>query len=318
MPELPEVYTTVSQLQDEIIGKTITDVWSDFHHNGTPKENTLKDPNYYGGFVSTVTGATINNVQRRGKNILLHLDNNHTVLIHMKLTGHLTVGTYTQNTKEVRERIPDDKREAWEREAWLPVADDDSPLWDPFNRYIHLVFTFADETNLVLSDMRKFAKVTLLDPDNLADSPEIAELGPNPFDLTAKQFVATIQTKRSGKIKEVLLDQSVIAGVGNIYSDEALWLSKIHPLRDIHDLSDTELASLHRSLKQVMTRAIETGGDSDSDYRDVYGRKGNFQNFHQAYRQTGTPCSRRGCSGTIERIKLGSRSAHYCPVCQSR
>ena len=114
------------------------------------------------------------------------------------------------------------------------------------------------------------------------------------------------------------MDQTVIAGIGNIYSDEALWMSMVHPERDIHDLSENELVTVHQNVKKVMERAITTGGDSDSDYRDLYGRKGDFQNFHQAYRRTGKRCPRQGCSGIIERIRLNSRSAHFCPVCQTR
>lgn len=314
MPELPEVHTTVSQLNNEVIGNTITDVWSDLHEGGTPKTGTLKDPNYYGGFVSTVIDTTIADVERRGKNILIHLDNGQTVLIHMKMTGHLLFGNYRHKGPPTSEA----RHPKWQDEKWVPKADEDDPLWDPFNRYIHLVFTFDDGSNLVLSDMRKFAKITLLDTEHLEESEEVAALGPNPLELSAQQFCDTVRERRSGKIKEVLMDQSVIAGVGNIYSDEALWMSKIHPTRDVHDLTDAELITLHRNIRDVVTKAIETGGDSDSDYRDLYGRKGNYQNFHQAYRQTGKPCPRPECSGTIERIKLGSRSAHYCPTCQAR
>ena len=335
MPELPEVHTTVSQLKQEVVGKTIADVWSDYHEASTPKEGQLKDPNYYGGFVSAVTGAMIKGAERRGKNILLHLDNGHTILIHMKMTGHLLFGEYRQkgnskseirNAKQAhKSKIVNHKSgekidipDKWHGEHWVPLDDKDSALWDPFNRFIHLVFTFEDNTNLVLSDMRKFGKITLLDSEQLKGADEIASLGPNPYELTSKQFRETIRDRRSGQIKEVLMDQSVIAGVGNIYSDEALWKAQIHPETDIHDLSNTQLNELLKALKDVMNRAIETGGDSDSDYRDLYGQKGQYQEFHNAYRRSSKPCPRSGCSGIIERIKIGGRSAHYCPVCQQK
>ncbi|MEX1028361.1 MAG: bifunctional DNA-formamidopyrimidine glycosylase/DNA-(apurinic or apyrimidinic site) lyase [Candidatus Paceibacterota bacterium] len=321
MPELPEVHTTATQLKNEVLGKTITAVWSDFHIRAVPKKGQLKDPDFYTEFAAAVTGATVTGVDRRGKNILLHLNpstgseqtTGTTVLIHLKLTGHLLVGSYQKNERPDQADLP----ENWREEPWIPIAEKSSPLWDPYNRFIHLIFCFNDGTHLALSDMRRFAKVLLLGTDGLARSKELTSLGPDPRTLSPLEFQEHIHSKRSGRIKTVLLDQSVIAGVGNIYSDEALFAARIHPETDVTALTDEQLTDLRTALKAVIDRAIETGGDSDGDYRDLYGRTGTFQNFHHVYRKTGSPCPRTGCSDTIERIVVGGRSAHFCPLCQT-
>ncbi|MEX0672597.1 MAG: bifunctional DNA-formamidopyrimidine glycosylase/DNA-(apurinic or apyrimidinic site) lyase [Candidatus Paceibacterota bacterium] len=313
MPELPEVHTTTTQIRKELVGTTITDVWSDIHVDATHRTDTLKSERFYRTFKRAVIGAAITNATRRGKNILIELTNDRTILIHMKMTGHVMYGRYTK-TKDLQsaKRVP----ENWRGEKWVPVAEKDSPLWDPYNRFIHLVFSLSNDKHLVLSDVRKFAKITLLPTSTIDTVSDISALGPDPFDLSPKTFRDRIRRKQSGRIKTVLMDQSVLAGVGNIYSDEALWMSSIHPETDVQKLSDLQLTKLHQSLKKVMARAIETGGDSDSDYRNIYGEKGQYQNFHQVYRKKDAPCSRRGCSGIIKRIVVGGRSAHFCPVCQ--
>jgi len=313
MPELPEVYTTTKQLMDTITQKTITGVWSDLYIGSTVKKDTIKDPVFYKIFKKTITNKTITDIERKGKNILIHLSNNHTILIHMKMTGHLLYGTY-QQTIPTNQNIPD----TWKNETWFPSTHLTSPLWDPFNRFIHLVFTFKDNTHLVLSDVRKFATITLCNTSHLSTNTKLTALGPDPLTLTTDQFINAIRTRQSGKIKQVLMDQSTLAGIGNIYSDESLWDAQIHPETDIHNLSYKELSQLKKSLEKILNTAIETGGDSDSDYRDLTGKKGRYHCFHTVYRRTNLPCSRRACSGTIERIQINNRSAHFCPKCQKR
>jgi formamidopyrimidine-DNA glycosylase len=172
--------------------------------------------------------------------------------------------------------------------------------------------------------VRKFAKVTIV-PTNEID--EALDIGPEP--LTA-EFTLAVCTKQLLKrptraIKEVLLDQKIISGIGNIYSDEALWLAGIHPLRKAQDITlpspklrhgAVEMKKLYESIKIVLEKGIDFGGDSTSDYRDINGERGKFQSAHNAYRMTGKPCKKRGCSGVITRIPFGGRGAHFCPVHQ--
>ena len=136
--------------------------------------------------------------------------------------------------------------------------------------------------------------------------------------FTIKNFLERLSLRPAGKIKQVLLDQAIIAGIGNIYSDESLWYAGIHPESRVEKIPRKKLSKLFASVKQVLQEAIKTGGDSLSDYRDPNGEKGGYQNFHKAYQQTGKKCRRARCGGTIRRIIIGGRSGHFCDTHQKK
>jgi len=211
---------------------------------------------------------------------------------------------------------------------------DDYDRTDPFNRFIHLIITFSNGKTLELCDMRKFAKVTLIDArtdTHPEQSLHLANIGPEPLE---KSFIFPVFKERlalrpNGRIKTVLMDQSIIAGIGNIYSDEALWRAGLHPEERVKDIlstkksrkkSDTLLKKLYSAVREVLKKGIDFGGDSMSDYRNIDGKPGRFQGQHRAYRKTGTHCTLRTgtkiCSGTILRKIVGGRSAHFCSVHQ--
>lgn len=305
MPELPEVQTTVDGLNRHVKKRRITDVWTDVavkvsslpHHHSTTKSEV-----FFKQFKKIVIGATITKAERRGKNILIHLSNHYTIWIHMKMTGHLLYGSYTYDAK---------------RKVWAPApGEKNDALRDPFNKFLHTVFSLDNGKQLVLSDLRKFAKVTMLKTSEV-DS-YFSDLGPEPLSDSFSQqiFTACLLERPKRPIKEVLLDQSIIAGIGNIYSDEMLWLSGVHPLRLTGNITKAEFGKLYRAMKVVLLKGIDFGGDSTSDYRDISGKKGAFQAAHNAYRMTGKLCKKRGCGGTITRIAFGSRGAHFCSVHQ--
>lgn len=302
MPELPEVHTTVTELGKLIVGKRILNVWSGYdspHYYGTEQ---IKDPKYFAWFKQSTLGATITGTSRLGKNVLIHLDTGATILVHMKMTGHLLFGNYSYNKKEKK---------------WHAV--DPGPLkHDAWNGFIRMVISFDDSTRLALSDLRKFAKVQLIPTETLATHKELEELGPDPLTdtFTPAQFKAQLRKRSNGKVKQVLMDQSLIAGVGNIYSDEALWLAEIRPTTLIKNLNDARLKKLFRAVQEILKKGIDFKGDSTSDYRTPSGVPGSFHHKHQVYRRTGKPCTRTGCTGTIEKITLGGRSAHFCNTCQ--
>ena len=211
MPELPEVQTIVSDLQKILPGLKIGDVQTDWEKMF--KNSSLEN------FKKEVVGEKILDVRRVGKNILIDLTGRKTILIHQKMTGHFLYGTWKK-----------------EGEKWLgkeagPIKD------DPQNRFIHLVFDLSNGKQLALSDLRKFAKVLLWPTDKLSELEDINNLGPDPttpdFDFNKFQDrlapLAAGLARKKGKIKTVLMDQSVFAGIGNIYSDEILWLAGIHP-----------------------------------------------------------------------------------------
>jgi formamidopyrimidine-DNA glycosylase len=307
MPELPEVQTTVQGLHETVIGKTITSLWSDLPTKNHVRKNEIKNLAFWNDFQKKVHGATIVSVERRGKNILIHLGNSYTLLIHMKMTGHLMVGNYRPGRKT------DGKTE----HDWKWWGDTEH-LQDPFNRFIHFVATFSDGTSLAFCDARKFGTVTVVPTKNIHESSHLKNLGPDAVmdTITLELFISRLMKRSKKAIKTVLLDQTLITGIGNIYSDEMLWLAGIHPKRTPQSLSHTEWKKLWQSMRPVLEQGINFGGDSTSDYRNVFGKAGEFHHAHNAYRKTGKPCTKKSCKGKIERIVQDGRSAHFCNIHQ--
>ncbi|RJQ32020.1 bifunctional DNA-formamidopyrimidine glycosylase/DNA-(apurinic or apyrimidinic site) lyase [Candidatus Parcubacteria bacterium] len=294
MPELPEVETIVNDLQKILPGLKLLDVLTD--------AKNLFRKNKFEDFKKKVVGEKILNLSRKGKNILIHLSGNTTILIHQKMTGHLLYGKWVLETPP--------SGASWKSAEEGPIKD------DPMNRFIHIVFRLSNGKELALSDMRKFAKVIAWPTDKLSELADV-KLGMDPFDknFTLKKFKELLASKKRGKIKSILMDQTLIAGIGNIYSDEILWLAGVNPLKDISELSDGEMEKIYKAIRPVLERAIKARGTSASDYRDPMGRKGKYQEMQYAYRLTGKPCQKND-GGTIARVKIGGRSAHYCPVHQ--
>ncbi len=288
MPELPEVQTTVSGLNNSIRNLTITDVWTEYNSPYFYGSETIKDPKYFAYFKKKIINAKISNVTRRAKNILINLSNGYTILIHMKMTGHVMYGDYNKK--------------------------------DPFNRHIRLIFYLSNGKTMDLCDSRKFAKVTLLETKTMFDTKHLKPIGPEPLndDFTFPVFNRQIQKELNKKIKLVLMDQSVIAGIGNIYADESLWRAEINPEKIVKNISEKDKKRLFLAIKSTLKKGINLGGDSMSDYRNIDGERGNFQEQHMAYRKTGTNCLKRNCKGKIIRIVVGGRGTHYCNVHQAK
>ncbi len=300
MPELPEVHTTATMLNELICDKKIVDVWNDYNSLKYVGKENIKDQKYFKLFKSKLLGKKIEGVGRRAKNVLIEIEDGKTIVIHMKMTGHLLYGTFEFNSK---------------KKEWVPKIP--GPLQDPFNRFIHFVLTFADGTHLAFSDMRKFATITLVsNPNELEHKFKI--LGPEPLEdsFDWKCFKTRLSKRPNYKIKTALMDQSFIVGIGNIYSDEILWSSKIHPERTVSSISDSDYKLITKNTKEILSKGINFGGDSMSDYRNPHGVPGEFQLHHNAYRRTKLSCKRKECVGIIERKVIGGRSAHYCSVCQ--
>lgn len=327
MPELPEVQTTVNGINSKAKGLVITDVWTIYNSSFHSGKDNIKDPAYFKKFKKAIIGTKIVSASRRAKNILIHLSSGDIILIHMKMTGHIMYGSYVKQNpapaKNKRNKFDNKKTlnvntnlKGWDNEYWAPQLKN-SPLADPFNRFIRLVFTFSNGKNLALSDMRKFAKVTLLQKREHADlekSNHIKHLGIEPFDkgFTFENFKKIINKKPNGRIKNVLMDQSLICGVGNIYSDESLWYSNIHPESKPSRIPDKNLKPLHKAILETLKSGIEFGGDSMQDYRNINGEPGKFQTKHKVYQRKGERCFKKGCGGKITRKVVGGRSAHFC------
>jgi len=231
-------------------------------------------------FASLLRGATIVAVARRGKNILIHLSSDYTLWVHLKMTGHF---------------------------YYLPQNH-------PTDKHDHLVFHFKDnQDTLRFNDYRRFGRLRLYPTAAVMMQKGLAELGPEPLELAADDFVRLMGARRR-MIKPALLDQTVLAGIGNIYADESLYLARIHPQRLTDSLSRPKAKELHGHIQAILRRAIRLMGTSVSTFTGVNGRPGRFQNCLRVYGREGEPCQR--CGAAIIRRTIGSRSAHFCPRCQ--
>jgi formamidopyrimidine-DNA glycosylase len=301
MPELPEVQTTVNGINSTVKGKKIVDIWTDYKSAHKMHSESIKNPDYFKKFKKLVVGTKILEARRRAKNILIDLSNQETIIVHMKMTGHLMYGKYIYSKKDNK---------------WLPA--DEGPLKDPYNRFVHVVFTLDNGKHLVFSDTRKFGKVSVIETEVESESKHLKSIGPEPLD---KEFSLTVFKERllkrpNMKVKLALMDQTLIAGIGNIYSDEILWRASVHPLSLSPKIPPKNMKEMYTATIETLKKGIDFGGDSMSDYRNIHGERGTFQTAHNAYRLKGTKCKKRGCPGTIERMVIGGRSAHFCPVHQ--
>lgn len=297
MPELPEVETIVRELRKKIVGLKITDVWVDWL-------KTLKQAGGIENFRKQVQGKKILSVRRRAKYIIMNIEGKKTLFIHQKISGHLLYGKW---------QIVNDK---WESKIRGPLKEDRQ------NGYIRFILFLNNGYQLALSDLRRFGKVILVDDAKIKDLKEIRDLGPEPLEISFKQFqnlfsyysgLTTIITKKKkGRIKQVLMDQAFIAGIGNIYADEILWDAGYHPLSRVENLKETDLKRVFSSTVRILKKAIKYQGSSMDDYRMPSGEKGSFQNLQNAYQLTGEKCKKKD-GGIIERLKLSGRSAHFCP-----
>lgn len=317
MPELPEVQTTVDGINKTVKNLQIVGVWTNYNSAHYAEKDEIKNPKFFKKFKELATGTTIKKASRKAKNILIELSNGYTILIHMKMTGHVMYGKYVFDPKgKIDDAIGSIGTGGTEKDPWK--STEDGPLRDPFNKHIRLVFSLSNGKHLVLSDMRRFAKVTVQDSKTIGESVHLSSIGPDPLDkdFTYPLFKTRLLTKKTGKIKTALMDLTVIAGVGNIYSDEALWRASINPEEQVRNIPESNLKKLHASVIEVLKQGIDFGGDSMSDYRNIHGERGKFQLKHHAYRRTHKPCDKKGCDGIITRRVVGGRSAHFCSVHQ--
>ncbi|HEX8974121.1 MAG TPA: bifunctional DNA-formamidopyrimidine glycosylase/DNA-(apurinic or apyrimidinic site) lyase [Patescibacteria group bacterium] len=275
MPELPEVQTIVNDLQ-KITGDTITGFSTDW-----PK--AIKNVSFQ-KFQKEIFDQKITDIERFGKNILIRLSSGNALLIHLRMTGQLLVS-------DIKEK---DHREK-------------------YSKHIHHIFFLKKNKALAFSDIRKFGTIELLNEKELAikDGTSI-----DPFDknFTPSVLANILNKKPKKKIKELLLDQSLISGIGNIYASEILFAAEILPTRLAKSLQDNEIKKLHSLIRKVLTKAIKFRGTSFSDYRDSSGKKGSFQKFLKVYGKAGEKCE--GCDTIIHKMIIGQRSTFYCPRCQ--
>ena len=291
MPELPEVQTIVDDLNKKVKVLTITDVWTDW-----PKY-FKRSPRGFENFKKTVIGKKIIKIWRIGKNIIFDLSGDKKILVHQKMTGHLLVGKWNL-----------------EHGVWISVQK--GLLTEKVNGYIHVMFWLSRGKMLGLSDLRKFAKIIVVDAKDFNNLEDVKHIGPDPLkpDFKFNDFKNLIIKKR-GPIKKILMNQNVVSGIGNIYADEILFTARIHPLKKTEKLSEKELKNIFEAIKKILKKAVLLRGTSTSDFRDTSGKKGRYGDVLLVYQREGEKCPNK-CGGVIKRIKISDRSAHFCLVCQ--
>ncbi|MGB8656202.1 MAG: bifunctional DNA-formamidopyrimidine glycosylase/DNA-(apurinic or apyrimidinic site) lyase [Candidatus Zixiibacteriota bacterium] len=279
MPELPEVETIAKGLRQTIVGKKVKEVQAIFP--GIVKQNVDL-------FKKVVVQRKIKGVRRRAKYLLMDLSGGKTILVHLGMTGNLLF-THKSGNRSAGQIDSHDKHD-------------------------HLIFRFCGSPSLLCyNDQRKFGKIKVFDTSDEKNIPELRKLGPEALEVTVSGF-ASILRRRKGRIKSVLLNQQVIAGLGNIYADESLFEAKIHPTRKADELSEIELARLRKAVRGILQKAIRAGGSSVDNYLNIDGRMGEFQLQHKVYGREGERCKR--CGAKIKRIKINQRSSYFCPRCQ--
>ena len=304
MPELPEVEYTARQLRASIIGATIAEAFVFWERTvGYP---ALPD------FLAEIKGRRVEAIRRKGKFLLIDLSGDLFLSIHRRMSGNfllLPPGWRVDTSMRETDRV------AWNTKGpTFQLPEDLDSSYSLESRYCRVCFALADGRCLLFTDPRKFGRIELWPRANEEDA--FNGLGPEPLDdtFTLERFTRALRSRRSG-MKQVLLDQTVVAGIGNIYADEALFYAQIHPLRRTDSLTDSEIQRLHEGIVSVLTLGIEHGGTSFSSYRDLWGEAGDNYNHVHVYHQEGKLCTR--CKTTvIERMVIAQRSAHFCPNCQ--
>ncbi|MGH0029006.1 MAG: bifunctional DNA-formamidopyrimidine glycosylase/DNA-(apurinic or apyrimidinic site) lyase [Myxococcota bacterium] len=290
MPELPEVEVTRRRIEPLLVGRRIRRVrtTADSYFFVTPPDRLRRG----------LRGRRVEALSRQGKYLIAGLDGGSRLVVHLGMTGQL----FAAGATSLR-LLSSTGRQA--------LAPEEQPAFRP-DAHTHLRLSFEDEGEEVyLRDVRKFGKVLLLAPG--IAHPRLARLGPDALDVSGEHLFAATR-KRQVAVKGLLLDQSVLAGVGNIYADEALFLSGVRPSRRAARVTRKECDAIAQGLRRVLERSIETGGSSISVYVAPDGSDGAYQSERRVYARRGEACRR--CGGTIRRIVIGQRGTHFCPGCQ--
>lgn len=272
MPELPEVESIKITLAKNTIGKEVLDVkilWAPVAATASGED-----------FIVLIKNQVIEQIDRRGKYLLIHLSNGLTMIMHFRMTGRLVYYSETH----------------------------------PLDKHTHIVF-YLSEGELHYSDIRKFGRIQLIPTQNVSKISSLVKLGPEPLSESfAFDELGQRLAKKKSNIKAALLDQAVIAGMGNIYADEALFRAGILPGRSTKSLKVSEIILLYNSIYEILTEGINAGGTSFRDYRDADGNRGLFQESLMVYGRGGQEC--KVCGETLMREKIAGRTTVYCPNCQ--
>ncbi len=280
MPELPEVETTVSMLKSKTLGKVFFSIWAE-----DGNEKRLKE----------AKNKKIKEIKRFGKSIIFFLEGNVFLFVHLRMTGHFLFGKWEKKffsggvTWVSREKVMKERK----------------------NGFLRYIFFLDDGNQIALSDQRKFAKVKVISKEEMEK--HIARLGPDPLLITKEEFFKLFKNKKKA-IKPLLMDQSFLSGIGNIYAAEVLFKAKVDPKKKANYLTEKEKEDIYFFIKNILKKALKLKGDSTSDYRLLTGEKGGYQDHHLVYNRAGLHCF--VCKEKIKRVNIGGRGSYFCPKCQ--
>jgi formamidopyrimidine-DNA glycosylase len=289
MPELPEVETVKRGLQRLLPGHKFIEAISD---------NPKSFPNAEQDVASFLIEASVVAVTRRAKVLLIELSTDYSLVIHLKMTGQL-VFIGTPGSVRFGAGHPNDSLV-----AALP------------DKSTRVSFTFSDGSHLYFNDQRKFGWVRLLPTHEIVNLDFFKKVGPEPLssEFSLKIFRERLDRRKNSNIKAAILDQTTLAGIGNIYADESLWGAKIHPASIVKNVPARKIANLYESIRTVLQLSIDKGGSTDRNYVDAEGKKGSYLKFANVFRREGQACPR--CGTIIVKTRVAGRGTHFCPYCQ--
>jgi formamidopyrimidine-DNA glycosylase len=284
MPELPEVETVRRGLAERLVGRVIVGV------------DVLNPGSFIGdaGPAASLIGMRVTGVGRRAKLLMINLSGARTLLVHLKMTGQMVVvgsGRWGGGhpTDSLVARLPDAST--------------------------RITVTFDNASRLFFNDQRKFGWMRLLESDAVPNLPALTRLGPEPLEPGAEpEFLRRLRRHPRTSIKAALLNQEVVAGIGNIYADEALWAARVHPAARVGAVSDRTARTILRAAVAVMAESLALGGSTDRNYVDAEGNRGAYLGFAKVFRREGEPCPR--CGRSIVKLRVAGRGTHVCPHCQ--
>jgi formamidopyrimidine-DNA glycosylase len=280
MPELPEVETIKLGLQKYLVGRKVVDV-------------QIKIPKIFVGSVKQIIGAKIIGLKRIGKGLIIELDNDFVLAVHLKMTGQLIYSDKNTQGLALSPKVGG---------RTLPSG------------YSHIIFVLDNNAFLYYNDLRQFGWIKVVRKDELMQIPFFKEMGPEPLkDLTLEKFVKIVLGSNL-VIKILLMDQKKIGGIGNIYANDALFEAKIDPRRKARSLKSEEIKKLYASILKILQASLDYGGSSDENFVNALGQEGNYQKHALVYGREGEKCP--ACKGLIQKIKLGGRGTFFCPNCQ--
>jgi len=307
MPELPEVETIVRELNSKLKNRKIKSVTVNAPKivgvgfaTLSPKRTT--SPSTVNKFKKMLVGQRIASVKRRAKLLIFDLSGPLSILVHLKMTGQFI--------------FEDAKLRKKTGGKYRMLNKLNAPFIKLPGKHTHVIFYFTDGSILYFNDVRKFGYLKIVHDDEINQVKELNEFGPEPLDkkFTLLCLLTAVKRHSKSKIKQVLMDSKVVAGIGNIYSDEILFHAGVRPIRTVKSLSSAELKNIYKWIKPVLIKGIKAKGSSVGDFVRTDGSWGQMSKFHFVYGRKGQKCKR--CGTIIEAVKLGGRTGSYCPKCQ--